>query len=123
MGVHDYTANLDGHWKPECPHCGKAAGTSQNHEYEEKVIDEGDLLVYTFRCTICKYKAYEQEVPYEINAFYSAGDLSYTDMSGSLSGRFGFEAGVGYASYSSANGGSSTVIVASNGEIGDPSGR
>ncbi len=123
QGIHDYTSNLEGHWKPECPHCGKEAGEPLNHEYEEKVIDEGDLLVYSFRCTICKYRAYEQEVPYEINAFYSAGDLSYTDTSGALTGKFGFEAGVGYASYSSEKGGSATVVVASNGEIGDSSGR
>ena len=122
-GVHGYTSDLDGHWKPECEHCGKAAGKSQNHEYEEKVIDEGDLLVYSFRCTICKFKAYEQEVPYEINSFYSAGDLSYTDMSGSLGSGFRFESGVGYASYSSEKGGKSTVIVVSNGEVGDSSGR
>ena len=120
---HPYAASPAGHWKPACSVCGKKDGKVQAHEYEERVEDEGDVLVYALRCTVCKYRAYEQEVPYEINSFYSAGELAYTDTSGSLVGNFAFDAGVGYASYSHDKGGSVTVVVLSNGEIEDPSGN
>ncbi len=120
---HPYAASPAGHWKPACSVCGKKDGKVQSHEYEERVEDEGDVLVYALRCTVCKYRAYEQEVPYEINSFYSAGELAYTDTTGNLVGNFAFDAGVGYASYSHENGGSVNVIVLSNGEVEDPSGN
>ncbi len=119
---HPYAADERGHWKPACSVCGKKEGKVQSHEYEEKVEDEGDLLLYTFKCTRCKYIAYEQEVPYEINSFYSAGELAYADASG-LSGTFGFDSGVGYASYSSENGGRLTLTVLAGGDAGAPSGK
>ena len=120
---HPYAATQEGHWKPACSVCGKKDGKIQDHQYEMREEDEGDLIVYSLRCTVCKYRAYEQEVPYEINSFYSAGELAYTDVSGTLTGNFAYDSGVGYASYSSDNGGSAWVIVLSNGEIEDPSGR
>lgn len=120
---HPYAAKPEGHWKPACDVCGKGEGKVQDHQYEERVEDEGDLLVYALRCTVCKYRAYEQEVPYEINSFYSAGELAFTDTTGSLTGSFAFDAGVGYASYSSEKGGSVTVAVLAGGEIEDPSGN
>ena len=92
---HPYAATHDGHWKPACDVCGKPAGSIQQHDYDEKVEDEGDLLLYSLRCKVCKFRAYEQEVPYEINGFYSAGELAYTDTSGNLKGNFGFGAGMG----------------------------
>ena len=120
---HPYAATQEGHWKPACDVCGKPEGSIQQHDYEEKVEDEGDLLLYSLRCKVCKFRAYEQEVPYEINGFYSAGELAYTDASGSLAGSFGFSAGMGYATYSSENGGSVTILVKSGGEAEEPSGK
>ena len=123
-GVHEYTANVEGHWKPACEHCGKGEGKAQNHEYEERVEDEGDLLVYALKCTICKYIAYEQEVPYHINAFYSAGEVSKTDFTGSgFSQGFGFEAGVGYSAFTTEAGGTFTVAIASGAEPNAPTGQ
>ena len=120
---HPYAATQDGHWKPACDVCGKPEGSIQQHDYVEKVEDEGDLLLYSLRCKVCKFRAYEQEVPYEINGFYSAGELAYTDTTGSLTGKFGFSAGMGYATYSSENGGSVTVLVKSGGQVEEPSGK
>ena len=120
---HPYAATQDGHWKPACDVCGKPEGSIQQHDYVEKVEDEGDLLLYSLRCKVCKFRAYEQEVPYEINGFYSAGELAYTDSTGSLSGKFGFSAGMGYATYSSENGGSVTILVKSGGQVEEPSGK
>lgn len=123
---HPYAASHDGHWKPACPVCGKPEGRVQMHDYEEKVEDEGDLLLYSLRCKVCRFRAYEQEVPYEINGFYSAGELAFTDASGSLSGDFGFGAGMGYATYvptTEGEGGSVTITVKSNGQVEEPSGQ
>lgn len=123
---HPYSATHDGHWKPACPVCGKPEGKLQSHDYEEKVEDEGDLLLYSLRCKVCRFRAYEQEVPYEINGFYSAGELAFTDASGSLTGNFGFGAGMGYATYTptkEGEGGSVTINVKSNGQVEEPSGK
>ncbi len=121
-GVHSYIGEDQGHKNAACAICGKPEGIYQNHVYDEKVEDEGDLISYTFRCSVCKYVAYSQEVPYEINSFYSAGELAYTDVSG-LAGAFGFDSGVGYAAYSAQDGGKMTLTVLANGEAEAPSGR
>ena len=121
--MHDYTANEAGHWKPECEFCGKASGTPQNHEYVEKIDDAGDAWVYAFRCTICKYIAYEQYVPYEINSFYSAGELSGIDTDKTFTGSFSFEAGTGYAAYTMSGGGAGTVKIVDSEDMDMESGR
>ena len=74
--VHNYTADITGHWKPACEICGKPSGSPQTHEYEQKLEDEGDAWLYIFRCKVCKFAAYELSVPYSINSFYSAGESS-----------------------------------------------
>ncbi len=125
MGVHGYDADHTGHWKPACEYCGKAAGTPQNHEYEERVEDEGDLLLYSSKCPICLFVACEQEVPYHINVFYSAGELSKKDFTATgFNQAFGFEAGVGYAELSKAEGGGQfTLTVESGAEPNAPTGK
>ena len=99
LGVHDYTANEAGHWKPECEHCGKAAGNPQNHEYTEYVEDEGDLFYYSYVCDICYYVGYEQEVPYEINLFYPASEIANSTASSGIEGVYNFVSGVGFGRF------------------------
>ena len=123
-GVHGYTYHIDGHWKPECEHCGKAAGEPQNHEFELVIEDEGDLWLYSFVCSICEFAASEQEVPYEINDFYSAGDfLNKLESSGKLVKSFNCQAGIGFTQYSSESGGSVTVNILKGAEAVFPSGK
>jgi len=118
---HPYAATLEGHWKPACSVCGKKDGKIQDHEYEQVIEDEGDLWLYSFVCKVCEFAASEQEVPYEINSFYSAGELSMLG-SGALKGSVGFASGTGYAKYSAEGGGSVTVSVLSGAEATFPSG-
>ena len=121
---HPYDATIEGHWKPACDKCGKGEGKMQSHEFVEKVEDEGDLLLYSFRCPICKYRAYSQEVPYEINLFYSAGELSKTEYTGTgCEQGFGFDSGVGFGRYYFENGGGLKITVMSNGEANAPTGK
>ncbi|MBP3376570.1 MAG: hypothetical protein J6L83_07380 [Clostridia bacterium] len=121
---HPYATSPEGHWKPACSVCGKKEGKVQDHEYEEKVEDEGDLLLYSFRCTVCKYRAYKQEVPYAINLFFSAGELSSrADVSAGTEQSFGFDSGVGYGSFGVAAGGSSTITIMSGGDATVPTGK
>ena len=97
--VHDYAAKEDGHWKPACEHCGKGEGKVQKHEYGEFVEDEGDLLYYSYVCTICQYEAYAQEVPYEINLFYPASEISNSSASGTIQAEYRFVSGIGYGEF------------------------
>ena len=121
---HPYATSPEGHWKPACSVCGKKEGKVQDHEYEEKVEDEGDLLLYSFRCTVCKYRAYKQEVPYAINLFFSAGELSSrADVSAGTEQRFDFDSGVGFGSFGVAAGGNSTITVMSGGDATVPTGK
>ncbi|MGM9644773.1 MAG: hypothetical protein ACI3X1_06775 [Eubacteriales bacterium] len=120
-GDHPYLSDLSGHWKGACEICGKAAGQPQNHEFEEIIEDDGDLYVYSFRCTVCNYVAYEQEVPYEANSFYSAGNLSSKTAAG-FTKSVGSDKGLGYASFSSAGGGRTELVVMKDGEPDEPSG-
>lgn len=122
-GEHKYASDASGHWKPECELCGKGKGRVQSHEYVERVEDEGDLFLYSYRCSICKFKAYEQEVPYEINAYYSAGELSMIDTSTNIEGGYAFEAGTGYATYTYKSSGAATVNVLEGAEPDAPSGQ
>ena len=122
LGQHDYTSDIEGHWKPACEHCGKASGKSQKHEYELVIEDEGDLWLYSFICPICEFIASEQEVPYEINDFYSAGDFLRMESSG-LAASFYCQAGIGYTMYSSEGGGSVTVNILKGAEPVFPSGK
>ena len=117
-GEHGYEADENGHWKPACEHCGKGIGRTQNHEYVERIDDAGNAWAYAFRCTICKYVAYEQLVPYKITSFFSAGELSGIDTNKTFSGEFRFEMGTGFAAYTMGSGGSGTVKI-SNGEALD----
>ena len=122
-GVHGYTADENGHWKPACEHCGKASGKAQDHEYTEKIDDAGDAWVYAFRCSICKYIAYEQYVPYEITSFYSAGELSGIDTDKTFSGEFRFEMGTGFSAYTMSGGGSGTIKISDGDDSDMESGR
>ena len=125
LGVHGYAANVEGHWKPECEYCGKAAGNPQNHEYEERVEDEGDLLLYSSKCPICLFVACEQEVPYHINAFYSAGEFTKLEFTATgFTQNFGFEAGIGYGEIGKSEGsGSFTLTVEKDAEPNAPTGK
>ena len=120
-GDHPYFSNLSGHWKGACLICGKAVGKPQNHEFEEIIENDGDLYVYSFKCTVCNYVAYEQEVPYSANSFYSAGNILSKPVSG-LSGSIGVDNKTGYASFSKSTGGSMELTVMKNGEIDEPFG-
>ena len=120
---HPYAANVDGHWKPACPVCGKPEGRSQDHEYEQRLEDEGDAWLYIFRCKICKYAAYELSVPYAINSFYSAGELSGIDTNKTFTSDFYFDAGTGYAGFKMSGGGSGTVKVVESEDEDLESGR
>ncbi len=119
---HPYAATLEGHWKPACSVCGKKDGKMQDHEFEQVIEDEGDLWLYSFVCSVCEFAASEQEVPYEINSFYSAGELTTLESSGALKGSVGFGAGIGFAKFSAEKGGSVTVKVLSGAEATFPSG-
>ena len=122
---HPYDANIDGHWKPACDVCGKAEGRLMQHEFLERVEDEGDLWYYTNYCKVCNYAPFGQEVPYEINSFYSAGEISSRlETSGSLKPKYDFRAGVGYAKFASASGGGNVSIsVLKGAEPTFPSGK
>ena len=123
--VHNYDANIEGHWKPACDVCGKPSGSLQAHEFIERVEDEGDLWLYTNYCRVCNYAPFGQEVPYEINSFYSAGEISSRlEVSGSLKPKYDFKAGVGYAKFASeSGGGSSTITFLKSAEPTFPSGN
>ena len=121
---HPYAALPEGHWKPACSVCGKGEGKMQSHEFEEKVEDEGDLLLYSFRCSVCKYRAYKQQVPYEINLFFSAGELATrVDVAGGYTQSFGFDSGVGFGSYSKEGSGTATISVMTGGDANVPTGK
>ena len=121
--VHNYTANITGHWKPACEVCGKPSGSPQTHEYEQKLEDEGDAWLYIFRCKICKFAAYELSVPYSINSFYSAGELAGIDTNKTFSSDFAFDAGTGYAGFTMSGGGSGTIKVVESEDTDLESGR
>ena len=124
---HPYAATQEGHWKPACSVCGKKEGKIQDHEYKEYTEDEGDLIYYSYVCTICHFEAYGQEVPYEINLFYPAGEISNLGASGGVEGNYRFESGIGYGSFArdtSSFGASARVVVEDSGSTeDDPSGR
>ena len=122
-GEHGYEADENGHWKPACEHCGKGIGRTQNHEYVERIDDAGNAWAYAFRCTICKYVAYEQLVPYKITSFFSAGELSGIDTNKTFSGEFRFEMGTGFAAYTMGSGGSGTVKISNGEDIDMESGK
>lgn len=122
-GEHGYASDENGHWKPECEHCGKAAGKTQNHEYVEKIDDAGNAWAYVFRCSICKYVAYEQLVSYKITSFFSAAELSGIDTNKTFSGEFRFDMGTGFAAYTLSSAGSGTVKISSGEEVDMESGR
>ena len=122
-GVHDYTWTIDGHWKPACEHCGKKSGTSVPHEFELEIEDEGDLWLYSFVCGVCRFAASEQEVPYEINDFYSAGDFLNKLESTGLGKSFNCQAGIGFTQYSSDKGGSISINILKGAEPVFPSGK
>ena len=109
--VHNYTADITGHWKPACEICGKPSGSPQTHEYEQKLEDEGDAWLYIFRCKICKFAAYELSVPYSINSFYSAGELEGIDTNKTFNSAFAFDSGTGYAGFTMSGGGSGTIKI------------
>lgn len=120
---HPYDSNIDGHWKPACDICGKPSGSSQPHEYEQRLEDEGDAWLYVFRCKLCKYSAYELSVPYTINSFYSAGELAGIDTNKTFTSDFYFDAGTGYAGFKMSGGGSGTVKVVESEDTDLESGR
>lgn len=122
---HPYDATIEGHWKPACNVCGKPEGKLQSHEFKERVEDEGDLWYYTNYCKVCNYAPFGQEVPYEINSFYSAGEItSRLETSGSLKPKYDYRAGVGYAKFASESGGGTvTISVLKGAEPTFPSGK
>ena len=122
-GIHGYTADENGHWKPACEHCGKVSGSSQSHEYAERIDNAGDSWEYSFRCKICKYVAYAQYVPFEITSFYSVGELSGIDTNNTFSSAYRFEAGTGFASYTLSGNGTGTVKLSDGDDIDSCSGR
>ena len=117
-GVHGYEADENGHFKPACEHCGKVSGSSQNHEFAEKVDDAGNAWSYMYRCKICKYVAYEQIVPYKITSFFSAGELSGIDTNRTFASEFRFDMGTGFAAYTMNSVGTGKVMI-SNGDEND----
>ena len=119
---HPYAANQEGHWKPACSVCGKKEGKLQDHEYKEYQEDEGDLIYYSYVCTVCHFEAYGQEVPYEINLFYPASELSNLDASGGVEGVYHFESGIGFARFgrdASAAGSIAKIVVEDAGSTED----
>lgn len=110
---HPYAAVPEGHWKPACDVCGKPDGKILEHEYSLDVEDEGDLLMYSFYCDICRYVAYEQEVSYDVNLFISPYDLMNSAVSGYNAGEFVFENGIGFTRFE-ANGAMNAHIVAAD---------
>ena len=97
--VHPYAATQEGHWKPACDICGKPSGSVQQHDYAEFQEDEGDLIYYSYVCKVCNFEAYGQEVPYEINLFYPASEISNAAASSGIEGEYQFVAGMGYGSF------------------------
>ena len=122
-GVHGYAADENGHWKPACEHCGKVSGSSQSHEYAERIDNAGDSWEYSFRCKICKYVAYAQYVPFKTTAFYSVGELSGIDTNNTFSSSYRFEAGTGFASYTLSKSGTGTVKLSDGDDVDSESGR
>ena len=119
---HPYAATQEGHWKPACSVCGKKEGKVQDHEYKEYQEDEGDLIYYSYVCTVCHFEAYGQEVPYEINLFYPASELSNLDASGGVEGVYHFESGIGFARFgrdASAAGSTAKIVVEDAGSTED----
>ncbi len=122
-GIHPYIPSEVGHKLAACDICEKVEGELQDHQYAEKIDDGGDVWLYAFRCTTCKYVAYEQEVPYEINSFFSAGELSGIDTNKTFTNKFCFDMGTGYAGFTYPGGGSGTVVVVDNDSMDRESGH
>ena len=96
---HPYAATQEGHWKPACDVCGKPEGSIQMHDYAEYQEDEGDLIYYSYVCKVCNFEAYGQEVPYEINLFYPASEISNAVASNGIEGKYQFVSGIGFGSF------------------------
>ena len=96
---HPYAATQDGHWKPACDVCGKPEGSIQQHDYAEYQEDEGDLIYYSYVCKVCNFVAYGQEVPYEINLFYPASEISNASASSGIEGKYQFVSGIGFGTF------------------------
>lgn len=122
-GIHGYWASEDGHLKPACEHCGKGEGRVQSHEYDEKIDDAGNAWAYVFRCSICRYIAYEHIVPYKITSFFSAGELSGIDTNKTFSSEFRFDMGTGFASYTMSSAGTGKIMISNGEEIDIESGK
>ncbi len=63
------------HWSPACNVCGKNAGTKKLHTIICDIEDEGDLLLYTYYCSVCDYVIDRIEVPFNLNLYVSPDDL------------------------------------------------
>ena len=112
---HPYASTSDGHWKPACDVCGKPSGSIQSHDFTEYAEDEGDLIMYSSYCKVCEYVAYEQEVPYDVNLFYSSGELNKAQTQ-SLNSSYGYDNSGCFVSYKS-DVGAGVVYVAQKGDL------
>ena len=125
--VHPYDAKPEGHWKPACDVCGKKDGKLQDHEYVEYQEDEGDLIYYSYVCTVCGYEGYGQEVPYEINLFFPASEIANAPASGSVEGVYNFISGVGFGTFgipADGMGSNTNITIEDSGSIeDDPAGQ
>lgn len=121
---HPYASTNEGHWKPACDVCGKPEGKMLSHEWDDDVEDEGDLLLYSYYCTVCKHVAYEQEVGYNINVFVAPADLFEASYSGFSEPKIIVEGSTAFARFT-ANGSStgSYVSLYRGTAFDDPSGR
>ena len=124
---HPYDAKPEGHWKPACDVCGKKEGKVQDHEYVEYQEDEGDLIYYSYVCSVCGYEGYGQEVPYEINLFFPASEIANAQASGSVEGIYNFVSGVGFGAFGVAPdgiGANTGITIEDSGSIeDDPAGQ
>lgn len=120
---HPYAAIEAGHYKPACDVCGKPEGKVQDHQYEEKVEDGGDVWLYSFVCKVCGYAAYVQEVDYDINYFFAPGEIAASDTNSTFAGGFLFDMGTGFAAFTKGGGGSGNVKLVDTQEASGDSGR
>lgn len=111
---HPYVGNSEGHFKDACDICGKGIGKTMSHEYELRHEDEGDLFLYRYMCTICKYVAYRQEVPYGLGLFISPAELSESDYYSFSSAKFAFEDGQAFARFTTQGASNGAFVYAYN---------
>lgn len=116
---HPYAATPEGHYKPTCDVCGKPDGKIMSHEWDDDVEDEGDVLLYSYYCTVCDYVAYAQEVSYDINIFVAPSDLIGSTLSGFDEPEVVIENGGAFARFTASSGSANSYISAYQGTIDD----